>query len=183
MAGAGCWTDERVALLKALWAKGLSGTTIARQLATVGEPPPRPITRSSVIGKVYRLRLPIRGKATPVTQAKRKRKKLAVVNGRPPSAFGKLQALLGAHPLPPPRATDVPRKTLLELEDGDCRFPCTGEPPHMFCAAPRALGLPYCAAHALRAYQPPEPRRPAPSFSPRGENEEINEKIEVARAS
>jgi GcrA cell cycle regulator len=43
------WTDERVELLKKLWAEGKSASTIAKELGSV--------TRNAVIGKVHRLNL------------------------------------------------------------------------------------------------------------------------------
>ena len=43
------WTDERVELLKKLWADGLSASQIASKLGEV--------TRNAVIGKVHRLGL------------------------------------------------------------------------------------------------------------------------------
>jgi len=48
------WTDERVELLKKLWADGLSASQIAGRLGGV--------TRNAVIGKVHRLGLS--GRAT-----------------------------------------------------------------------------------------------------------------------
>ena len=52
------------------------------------------------------------------------------------------------------------RKHLLDLEPGDCRFP-VGDPQEadfFFCGAKKESGLPYCKGHAMRAYQPPQPR-------------------------
>src|SRR3954468_15105028 len=43
------WTDERVEMLKKLWAEGLSASQIAAELGG--------ITRNAVIGKVHRLGL------------------------------------------------------------------------------------------------------------------------------
>ena len=43
------WTDERVELLKKLWAEGLSASQIAARLGGV--------TRNAVIGKAHRLGL------------------------------------------------------------------------------------------------------------------------------
>ncbi len=48
------WTDERVELLKKLWAEGLSASQIAGQLGG--------ISRNGVIGKVHRLSLSGRNK-------------------------------------------------------------------------------------------------------------------------
>ena len=55
------WTDERVELLKTMWAEGKSASQIAKELGSV--------TRNAVIGKVHRLGLSSRntdaGTATP----------------------------------------------------------------------------------------------------------------------
>src|ERR1043166_5233191 len=48
------WTDDRVELLKRLWAEGLSASQIAGELGG--------ITRNAVIGKVHRLGLSGRAK-------------------------------------------------------------------------------------------------------------------------
>lgn len=50
------WTDERIDLLKQLWGDGLSASQIAAQLGGV--------TRNAVIGKVHRLKLDSRLKAS-----------------------------------------------------------------------------------------------------------------------
>ena len=59
------WTDERVELLKKLWADGLSASQIAGELGG--------ITRNAVIGKVHRLGLSGRAKS-PSSSAPRPRK-------------------------------------------------------------------------------------------------------------
>src|SRR5246127_5607992 len=59
------WTDERVELLKKLWADGLSASQIAAELGG--------ITRNAVIGKVHRLGLSGRAKS-PSSAAPRPRK-------------------------------------------------------------------------------------------------------------
>lgn len=58
------WTDERVELLKKLWAEGLSASQIAAQLGGV--------SRNAVIGKVHRLKLSGRGKTTKAQPRARK---------------------------------------------------------------------------------------------------------------
>jgi GcrA cell cycle regulator len=44
------WPAERVAVLKSMWADGCSASVIAEELG---------VTRNAVIGKVYRLKLPV----------------------------------------------------------------------------------------------------------------------------
>src|SRR6516164_4473787 len=59
------WTDDRVELLKKLWADGLSASQIAAELGG--------ISRNSVIGKVHRLGLAGRAKS-PAAAMPRQRK-------------------------------------------------------------------------------------------------------------
>ena len=58
------WTDERVELLKKLWSEGLSASQIATQLGGV--------SRNAVIGKVHRLKLSGRGRASSATPRPKK---------------------------------------------------------------------------------------------------------------
>lgn len=39
------------------------------------------------------------------------------------------------------------RKTILTIEDGQCRFPVTDAPPHLFCGEVTALDRVYCDHH------------------------------------
>lgn len=57
------WTEERVAQLRTLWARGFSASEIAYQL--------RDVTRNAVIGKVHRIGLA--GRITPERPQKAKR--------------------------------------------------------------------------------------------------------------
>ena len=73
------WTDERVTMLRDLWAKGLSASQIAVQLGGV--------TRNAVIGKAHRLGLesrpsPIRNNGT----GSRRRNRAAQPAGDAPQA-------------------------------------------------------------------------------------------------
>src|SRR6202051_4654018 len=76
------WTDERVELLKKLWADGLSAAQIAAELGG--------ITRNAVIGKVHRLGLSGRAKSTLGTPRKpRSRSSTAKAN------VGRIRVLRG----------------------------------------------------------------------------------------
>jgi GcrA cell cycle regulator len=60
-----------------------------------------------------------------------------------------------------PRDAHLKLKTLDSLLESDCRWP-VGDPKlpgFGYCGCAKVSGLPYCEAHALRAYQPPESRR------------------------
>lgn len=59
------WTDERVEMLKKLWAEGLSASQIAAKMGGV--------SRNAVIGKVHRLKLSARAKSTKSNGPKVKR--------------------------------------------------------------------------------------------------------------
>ena len=70
------WNEERVELLRKLWSEGLSASQIAAQLGSV--------SRNAVIGKVHRLKLSSRGRAT---AAPRVRRRLRTAPARPRAAL------------------------------------------------------------------------------------------------
>jgi GcrA cell cycle regulator len=157
------WNDERVELLKKLWADGLSASQIAGRLGGV--------TRNAVIGKVHRLGLS--GRATTsrmkshrprarAQSAKRLMKPRFANIGNPA-----LRNLYLADTEPytsPAEELDIPvneRKYIQTLTEISCRWPI-GDPQHAefhFCGKTKITGLPYCEFHARRAFQPPQPRR------------------------
>ncbi len=161
------WTDERVELLKKLWADGLSASQIAGELGG--------ITRNAVIGKVHRLGLSGRAKA-PSSAAPRQRKP------RAPSAFRSARPVtrgntaLARHALafldvepeaePEPELLDniIPigqRCSILQLTDATCHWPIgdPSSPEFFFCGGKSIASLPYCAYHCRMAYQPIQDRR------------------------
>jgi GcrA cell cycle regulator len=134
----GVWTRERIALLKELWADGKTATAIAARLR---------MSRSAVLGKVFRLRLRPTGNAA--TAAARSNTKILSRRhkSRPPIKPR-------TKPAAPAMASG---KTLFELTNDSCRWP-HGQPgtkAFHFCGAPGADlegGRPYCERHARRAY-------------------------------
>ena len=137
----GIWTRERIALLKQLWTDGETATAIAARLR---------MSRSAVLGKVFRLRLrPVKNataaSARSNTAILRRRHK-----SRPPNKHR-------AKPAAPAAPAMAPGKTLFELTNDSCRWP-HGQPgtkAFHFCGAPGADlegGRPYCERHARRAY-------------------------------
>lgn len=159
------WTDERVTVLKKLWAEGHSASQIAKQLGGV--------TRNAVIGKVHRLGLS--GRATPSRPVKRP-PRLARPKPRfatetvaapapapalpgvtaPPALPERSQALTALPPLP--MADGVPA-TILTLRDSMCKWPIgdPADPKFAFCGRKADCG-PYCAEHAAVAFQPARKR-------------------------
>ena len=158
------WTEERVELLKKLWADGLSASQIAAQLGGV--------TRNAVIGKVHRLSLS--GRAKQASGAPRPRKVRAASPHRPTTRHyisGNTALKTHAHPaprrLPPPVPIEdivVPislNVSLMALNDQMCKWP-SGDPgaeDFHFCGHKVWNGLPYCQYHSRVAYQPPDRRR------------------------
>lgn len=147
------WTEERVALLRKLWAEGLSASQIAKQLGGV--------TRNAVIGKVHRLGLA--GRATPSRPAKR-----PVRTARPriigPSAprlrtISSLPTVI-IPDLEPLKLEDGKAASVLTLNDTMCKYPI-GDPTDAsfaFCGRASSSG-PYCQDHARLAYQPSQAKK------------------------
>ena len=152
------WTDERVELLKKLWADGLSASQIAAELGG--------ITRNAVIGKVHRLGLSGRAK-TPSTSAPRPRKPRSsgqMIRVSRPAVRGNTALAYEYEVEPEPQLLEIPleqRKTLLQLNEHTCRWP-VGDPgggEFYFCGGDSTNELPYCSYHCRVAYQPANERR------------------------
>lgn len=91
------WTDERVELLKKMWAEGQSASQIAKELGGV--------TRNAVIGKVHRLGLSNRSTTTPASTAKapEETKTPAEPNAATARANAKRDTAAETKPSPKPR--------------------------------------------------------------------------------
>ncbi len=161
------WTDERVELLKKLWAEGLSASQIAGRMGGV--------TRNAVIGKVHRLGLS--GRATPSRSPRpRSRKTRQPTHPSQASQFHSAgntalkadpdaQPDVDVEPEPQPiREVDIPpgqRATILTLNEHTCRWPVgdPGSEDFYFCGSNPKAGQPYCDHHCRIAYQPLQDRR------------------------
>lgn len=159
------WTDERVELLKKLWADGLSASQIASQLGGV--------TRNAVIGKVHRLNLS--GRAKPASSQARPRKTRQPTASHRPAARPMISGntALKVQPSPAPRRVHVQvpfedlvvpislKVSLLALNDQMCKWPIgdPGAEGFHFCGHRSFNGLPYCEYHSRLAYQPVNDRR------------------------
>jgi len=167
------WTDERVEQLKKLWADGLSASQIAAQLGGV--------SRNAVIGKVHRLKLSSRGRATasPARQKKthqastsvKTASRAATISRSMTTSIGAtaLQAQFDAEPvarqmLRPVENVVVPisrRLQLIQLNERTCKWP-NGDPlseDFHFCGNDSAETGPYCNYHSRIAFQPASERR------------------------
>lgn len=169
------WTDERVELLKKLWAEGLSASQIAAQLGGV--------SRNAVIGKVHRLKLSGRGRATaaPTRQKKavqqgtgtaKQASRAASAARHVTSSIGAtaLQVQFDAEPVARPLARTETESVvvpisrhlrLVDLTERTCKWP-NGDPlseDFHFCGNDAAESGPYCKYHARLAFQPAAERR------------------------
>lgn len=146
------WPVDRVEELLELNELRLSASQIASRMGGG-------VTRNAVIGKLLRLKVPLQTSRDPnpkgpsALRRSRRRKKLLKTGTAPAAA-------LKPAPIPPPAIDDVPRKQLLDLDAGDCRFP-VGDPRQAgfgFCALPATPGASYCASHLHRCTEPPRLR-------------------------
>lgn len=147
------WTDERIDLMKSLWAQGLSASIIAQRLGGG-------VSRSAVCGKLFRLNVRSRPLTTheklgpPKVKHNDKNRGGGLgrnIRNRTGKAFAEKRkpAPIEAPPTEP-ISLDIP---LLALQSNHCRWP-HGNGPFLFCGQPTGGGLPYCRHHSLRAYQP-----------------------------
>jgi len=165
------WTDERVELLRKLWADGLSASQIAAQLGGV--------SRNAVIGKVHRLKLSSRGRSTaaPVRQ-KKANTSAGVMKSVTRTVSRPMTVSIGATALkaqfdvaPVARQVVRPiedivvpisrRLQLIQLNEKTCKWP-NGDPlseDFHFCGNDSAETGPYCTYHSRIAFQPASERR------------------------
>jgi GcrA cell cycle regulator len=141
------WTDAQIVRLKALYADGWSMRDIAHEMG---------VTRNSVAGKVDRLNLPPRRKPgvrrSPIQRA---------MDG---SVLQSIRRPRRVAAKPVEIVPTIARKTLLELESGDCRWP-VGDPLEEdfgYCALPTVImpmingkmkQMSYCACHYRISYR------------------------------
>ena len=158
------WTEDRVEVLKKLWAEGHSASQIAKELGGV--------TRNAVIGKVHRLGLS--GRATPSRPVKRPPRLArpkprvqpdgSVITPKPQRVVAEpdlkqVEKTAMLTTLPPQPLADGEAATILTLRDSMCKWPIgdPADPKFAFCGR-KATSGPYCAEHAKVAFQPAKKR-------------------------
>lgn len=158
------WNVHRVEELRRLKEAGRSAGQIAIRWKFV-------ISRSAIIGKCYRLGIPSSGRAavTPEQRLERERRRDAyrakwMRERRARRAEAKKNLPIwasGPPPAPEKWVDEIPieqRKTLVQLTSRTCHYPIGDpkSPDFYFCGGEAAVGVPYCAVHARRCYQPPK---------------------------
>ncbi len=141
---ASAWTEDRIGRLKTLWLEGRSAAQIARDLG-------HGVTRSAVLGKVYRLG-PSAGRPPASGSAR------VAASPAPPRSSPPRGAPSSGPELADRRPVDAPSRgtaTILTVRRQDCRWPYgdPGDPGFALCGRRTARGA-YCAAHAEIAYRP-----------------------------
>jgi GcrA cell cycle regulator len=167
------WTDERIEILKKLWADGLSASQIATELGGV--------TRNAVIGKVHRLGLSGRAKGSASTVPRVRKPVTRSSPARTIQQHTTSYATRGNAALKPIMMTETAlvalqdqrveevvvamsrRISIMELRDGVCKWPL-GDPmsaDFVYCGADSEKTAVYCTCHSRMAYQPTQDRRRA----------------------
>lgn len=159
------WTDEKVELLKKLWGEGYSGEQIAKKIGGV--------SRNAVVGKVHRLKLSARARATAAPARQKKPEKGWNVGSQKPKILP-APAVTPAPTPPPPMVVEeyvrpiivdmvVPisrRLKLTDLNERTCKWP-NGDPlseDFGFCGNDAPDKGPYCKYHARLAFPPKSER-------------------------
>lgn len=166
------WSSEHDATLRRLWANGLSASTIASEM--------RLVSRSAVIGRIHRLKLP-----SPISKranSANNRKPRAPSAPRPHLAPPPAARLRNGHDpsqrrnpshnivaaisiagtergLPEKLKGEAPDGTgikLIDLDASTCHWPKgdPADPAFEFCGGYALKGLPYCQHHSRIAYLP-----------------------------
>lgn len=138
------WQPSHDSLLRQLYADGFSFSQIAGQLGCG-------LSRNAVIGRAHRIGLRGRSVTRPVKPRipKASRRSTFVGLSREEKARRQIEARLARQQQPEPEFIGKP---LMEISDGECRYP-EGEGLNItFCAQPVQPGDSYCPAHCAVCY-------------------------------
>ena len=177
------WTPERLAMLRSEWATGASTAEIGRRMG---------ITKSAVIGKAHRMRLPAREAPANIVSPKsrgmvpqpavRANRELPVSGARAASpSRPRAASISGVSSAVERQASSRPERDLpgavveapprRVFSHKQCQYiTSSADRAHRFCEAPvveNAMGRPspYCAAHYAQCYAAPGkyPANPPPA--------------------
>ncbi len=184
------WTNEEVLRLIELWWERVYPVKMAKIL---NDEYGKNLSRSAVIGKLARLGL----RTTPNEMTKQERHNRQGFDKKRKRAKKKDEEAPSLWPInrpeppqinpdkfvPTDAEVDVPvdqRKTLIELEDRDCRWPIGDpkDPDFHFCAARTAPMQTYCAYHMVKAGYSCDKSVPPP-YPLQGQTDDDTEKESV----
>jgi GcrA cell cycle regulator len=137
------WSPERDAALVQLWAdRSLSAAEIGRRLG---------VSKSSVLGRSHRLRLPARASPIRRGEGPKVRQPRPARSTLPPEKMAPAPKPASPVPQPPEPVTAVERL------QGPCCWPIghPGTQQFSFCGELSRPGKPYCEKHCQRAYVGP----------------------------
>ncbi len=138
---ASAWTRDRIERLTKLWNEGKTAEQVARELGDG-------ISRSAVLGKIYRMGLSD-GRVSPPTKTAAPPR--ARTTPKPPRVRSASVSSSGAGC---DRLQETGRASLLTVSRHQCRWPIGDprSPAFSFCGRSTVRGA-YCAAHAQIAYR------------------------------
>jgi GcrA cell cycle regulator len=149
------WTPERIEMLTALWAEGLSAQKIADRMGG--------ISRNAVIGKANRQHLPSRrARQVAVIFVPRSQMRRRYGHSTPDSHPWKERIFPEGKPdpgtaIPAPEPRCIP---LLETGNNECRWPIGDPRDEDFCfCGVQTNGATFCPHHAALAHKPAKPLR------------------------
>lgn len=141
------WPSEDEKKLRALWNEGLTGGQISRRFC--GR-----YSRNAIIGKVHRMGLPLRGRDSDAKRRVKRIKEIKAEKAKTKDAVSpvtKAIAAVAVLPLPVEETAPIGLKTLLDLEEKDCRW-FYGDPRQVkrgFCGCKAIPGTNWCAKHMI----------------------------------
>ncbi len=158
------WTNDRVNELIKLWNSDWASQRLADHFG---------MSRSAIVGKVYRLRrsgIPLRAETTSgkIASSSFQHTRKRIVQARTPARVKVVPSMrdvflarLRAEVASAPKETErrVPKITdIMELDERACRWPIgqPREPGFGYCGDERVKGAPYCREHFLRSCRLPE---------------------------
>lgn len=154
------WTPEHVATLKSMWEGGAAASEIATKIGG--------ITRCAVLGKVHRLKLPLRDLRIALSLANnarlRKERAKGIVRQMPgrtlacnpaePHKRSQPGKRIAPLPIPPEGPKSACPVKFEDLEPHSCRFGHGDpkEPGFTFCGCPVIPGTSWCETHHAKVF-------------------------------
>jgi len=139
------WTEPNTELLKKLWAEGRTAQEISYRIEGS--------TRSGILGKIHRMKLPVRAESPNPMHIEHKRMAGGATHYKKVKKVSKVKRK-DREGISITSYANTEPKTMLDLKRRECQWPVRSEgKQHWFCAAEVAGKYPYCEKHISIAYQ------------------------------